>query len=142
MPTPIQLSDQQLAFMRVLWDRGEATAQEVQAALVDQGQGLAPTTVATVLTRLERKGLVAHRRRGRQFVYRARAGEQEIRRSMLARLTDFFFGGDPDALVSHLTAGRGLGEEDLEEVRRLIAEREQAPPASGPDAESNDDDGG
>lgn len=133
MGSPPQLSDQQLAFMRVLWDRGEATAQDMHTALVEQGHPLAPTTVATVLTRLERRGLVAHRRRGRQFVYRARAGEQEIRRSMLARLTDFFFGGDPEALVSHLTAGKGLGEEDLAEVRRLIAER--APP----DGESNDD---
>ena len=131
-----QLSDQQLAFMRVLWDRGEATAQDVHAALGEQGQELAPTTVATVLSRLERKGLVAHRKRGRQFVYRARAAEKEIRRSMLARLTDLFFGGDPQALVSHLTAGQGLGQEDLEEVRRLIAERE-APPG-----ESIDDGGG
>lgn len=133
MTLPVQLSDQQLAFMRVLWDRGEATAQDVQSALAEQGHALAPTTVATVLTRLERKGLVAHRRSGRQFVYRARANEQEIRRSMLARITDFFFGGDPDALVSHLTAGRGLGEDDLEEVRRLIAEKEQRLLESNPD---------
>jgi BlaI family penicillinase repressor len=133
MTIPMQLSDQQLAFMRVLWDRGEATAQDVQSALAELGHALAPTTVATVLTRLERKGLVVHRRSGRQFVYRARAGEQEIRRSMLARLTDFFFGGDPDALVSHLTAGRGLGEDDLEEVRRLIAEKEQRLLESNPD---------
>lgn len=136
MALSTQLSDQQLAFMRVLWDRGEATAQDVQAALAEQGHGLAPTTVATVLTRLERKGLVAHRRgSGRQFIYRARANEQEIRRSMLARLTDFFFGGDPDALVSHLTAGRGLGEDDLEEVRRLIADKEQRPQESDPEAD-------
>lgn len=134
MATPSQLSDQQLAFMRVLWDRGEATAQDVHAQLTEQGHALAPTTVATVLTRLERRGLVAHRSRGRQYVYRAKAAEQEVRRTMLARLTDFFFGGDPQALVSHLTAGRGLGRQDLEEVRRLIAEREQA-------RESNDDDG-
>jgi len=133
MTLSTQLSDQQLAFMRVLWDRGEATAQDVQAALAEQGHALAPTTVATVLTRLERKGLVAHRRSGRQFVYRASANEQEIRRSMLARLTDFFFGGDPDALVSHLTAGRGLGEDDLEEVRRLIAEKEQRSLESNPE---------
>lgn len=132
MGQPPQLSDQQLAFMRVLWDRGEATAQDMQAALAEQGVTLAPTTVATVLGRLERRGLVGHRSRGRQYVYRARADEQEIRRTMLARLTDFFFGGDPQALVSHLTAD-GLGQRDLDEVRRLIAEREPK------NRESNDD---
>lgn len=122
-PTP-QLSDQQLAFLRVLWDLGEATSHEVHQALADAGQALAPTTVATVLGRLERRGLVGHRTRGRQYVYRARVTESQVRRSMLVRLTDFFFGGDTEALVSHLAGGRAVGEKDLEQVRKLIAERE------------------
>src|SRR5688500_17022577 len=117
-PTP-QLSDQQLAFLRVLWDRGEATTPEVQEALASAGHPLAPTTVATVLGRLERRGLVTHRARGRQFVFRARVTESQVRRSMLARLTGFFFGGDTAALVSHLAESRGMGREDLDEVRRL-----------------------
>ena len=121
---PSQLSDQQLAFMRVLWDLGEATSAEVHAALADTGQPLAPTTVATVLGRLEKRGFVEHRTRGRQYVYSATASEQQVRRTMLARLTDYFFGGDTAALVSHLGGQQPVGREDLEEVRRLIAERE------------------
>lgn len=128
-PTP-QLSDQQLAFLRVLWDLGEATTQDVHQALAEAGHPLAPTTVATVLGRLERRGLVAHRSRGRQYVYRARVTEPQVRRSMLARLTDFFFGGDTAALVSHL-AGGGVGDRDLEEVRKLIAEQEAQEESNG-----------
>ena len=118
-----QLSDQQLAFMRVLWDLGEATAADVQQALAEHGQALAPTTVATILTRLEKRGLVGHRSRGRQYVFRALVAEHEARRTMLARLTDFFFGGDTEALVTHLTDGP-IGEKDLEEVQKMITERE------------------
>ena len=128
-PTP-QLSDQQLAFLRVLWDLGEATTQDVHQALAEAGHPLAPTTVATVLGRLERRGLVAHRSRGRQYGYRARVTEPQGRRSMLARLTDFFFGGDTAALVSHL-AGGGVGDKDLEEVRKLIAEQEAQEESNG-----------
>lgn len=118
-----QLSDQQLAFMRVLWDLGEATAADVHAALVEQGQRLAPTTVATTLTRLEKRALVGHRARGRQYVYRALVAEHEARRSMLVRLTDFFFSGDTTALVTHLTDA-GIGEADLKEVQKMIRDRE------------------
>lgn len=124
MGSGLQLSDQQLAFMRVLWDLGEATAADVHEALTEQGQTLAPTTVATTLTRLEKRGLVGHRTRGRQYVYQALVNEHEARRTMLARLTDYFFGGDTEALVTHLTDAQ-IGEDDLEEVKKMINERER-----------------
>ena len=124
MGSGLQLSDQQLAFMRVLWDLGEATAADVHEALAEQGQKLAPTTVATTLTRLEKRGLVGHRTRGRQYVYQALVAEHDARRTMLARLTDFFFGGDTEALVTHLTDAE-IGEDDLEEVKKMINDRER-----------------
>jgi len=124
MGSGLQLSDQQLAFMRVLWDLGEATAADVHEALTEQGQTLAPTTVATTLTRLEKRGLVGHRTRGRQYVYQALVAEHEARRTMLARLTDYFFGGDTEALVTHLTDAE-IGEDDLEEVKKMITDRER-----------------
>lgn len=119
-----QLSDLQLALMRILWDRGEATAAEVHEALHDRA--LAPTTVATLLTRLEKRGLVSHSARGRSFVYRADVSEHEVRRSMLAKLTEFFFAGDPAALVSHLTGGARLDAQQLQEARGLIAARRES----------------
>uniref|UniRef100_UPI002FCBE52B BlaI/MecI/CopY family transcriptional regulator n=1 Tax=Brevundimonas sp. TaxID=1871086 RepID=UPI002FCBE52B len=52
----IALSELQLDVMRVLW-RGEASVADVAAALVTS-RGLAHTTIATVLTRLAKRGLV------------------------------------------------------------------------------------
>lgn len=118
-----QLSDLQLAIMRVLWDRKEATAADVHAELQTDRE-LAPTTVATLLSRLEKRGLVEHRARGRQYVYRTKVTEQEVRRSMLQRLTDFFFGGDQAALVSHLVRTDDIQPEDLHAIRDLLRLRE------------------
>ena len=53
-----QLSDLQLGLLRILWDRGEATATDVHAALLEQDRELAPTTVSTMLSRLEKKGTI------------------------------------------------------------------------------------
>ena len=50
----IALSELQLDVMRVLW-RGDASVADVAAALADS-RGLAHTTVATVLTRLAKRG--------------------------------------------------------------------------------------
>ncbi|HEX6749627.1 MAG TPA: BlaI/MecI/CopY family transcriptional regulator [Longimicrobium sp.] len=119
-----ELTDLQLAVLRVLWDRGEATVQEIHAALLDE-RGLAPTTVATLLTRLERRGVVARRADGRVHRYRARVTEPEVRRSMVGGLAARLFGGDVTALVSHLLGGDEVGAEDLERIRALVEQRER-----------------
>lgn len=124
MSTEPQLSDLQLAIMRILWDRREATAAQVHAALSEQDRDLAPTTVATLLTRLEKRALLGHRTKGRQYVYRAVVTEQEVRQSMMSRVTDFFFGGNPAALVSHMVGAQEIGPADLEQIKALIAQRE------------------
>jgi len=88
MPPPDQdphLTSLQLDVMRVLWARGEATATEVHADLAP-GRRLAPTTVATLLRRLERRGLLAHRTEGRQFVYRPAVSEDAVRSSMVGEV--------------------------------------------------------
>lgn len=130
MPDP-QLSDLQLAILRILWDRGEASAAQVHAELCTGDRDLAPTTVATMLSRLEKRGLLRHRTRGRQYIYRAAVAELEVRRSMLRRVTDFFFAGETSALLSHLVDTDAIDGEALADVRRLIESKER---------ESEDDD--
>ena len=123
MTDPIQLSDLQLEVLRVLWDRGEATAAQVHADL-QQTRDLAPTTVSTMLSRLEKRGVLRHRADGRQYVYAPCIAEHEVRSSMLQRLTDFFFRGDSGALVSHLVTSRDFDPNELDAVEQLIRARE------------------
>jgi predicted transcriptional regulator len=115
------LGELQLAIMRVLWRAGEATAAEVHRALVD-ARGLAPTTIATMLRKMEAKGVVTHRADGRQFVYSASVAQTEVKRSMVGELVDRLFGGDPEALVSHLVEEGEIDSEQLEELRARVAE--------------------
>ena len=127
-----QLSDLQLGLLRILWDRGEATTTEVHLALAEQDRELAPTTVSTLLSRLEKKGTITHRVEGRQFIYSPLVTEDEVRGSMLSRVTDYFFGGVVSALVSHLVEGRAVDPDDVARLQQLLAHR------SG-DAEEDDD---
>src|SRR5688572_14298628 len=122
MPNP-PLGDLQLAILRVLWDRDEATVAEVHEALW-QERGLAPTTVATMLTKLERKGVVEHRSEGRRFVYRPLVSEIEVRRSMLETLTHRLFEGDVSAVVAHLLTEHEIEPRELAELESLIARKE------------------
>jgi predicted transcriptional regulator len=119
------LGDLQHAIMKVLWQRAEATVAEVHDALYEE-RSLAPTTIATMLRKMEDKGVVAHRVDGRQFVYRPTVSEPEVRTSMVSELVDRLFSGDAAALVSHLVADRAIDSDELERLRALLAEAETA----------------
>lgn len=117
------LGDLQHAIMRVLWERGRATAAEVHAALLRE-RGLAPTTIATMLRKMEAKGVVGHRAAGRQFVYEPTVSEAEVRRSMVGQILDRLFEGDPAALVSHLVSEHEIDRGELEKLRAALDRRE------------------
>jgi predicted transcriptional regulator len=118
----VSLSDLQMDVMRALWSGGERTVAEVTQAL-QPDRGLAHTTVSTLLTRLQKRGLVARRRDGRQLVYRALVDESQVRRSMVSGLLGSLFGGDAQALVAHLVSEDSISADDLAEVRRLLEAR-------------------
>jgi predicted transcriptional regulator len=117
------LSGLQIAVMRVLWRQGEAAVTQVQAAL--QGErDLAPTTIATVLSRLEESGLVTHRVEERRYVYRAIVTENQVRRSMVADLVDRLFQGDPSAMIDHLINESDVSADDLAHIKALLKAKE------------------
>ncbi len=124
MNPTLELSELQLAVMRVLWQKTRATVAEVQEAL-EAERGLALTTVATVLTRLEKARLVAHRPAGRHYVYRPLVSEEQVRREMVSALADRLFEGDVAALVSHLVSAREIRPGDLARVKQLIEAKER-----------------
>jgi predicted transcriptional regulator len=129
VPEIHQLTELQIGLLRVLWDRGEATVAEICDAL-RPSRALAPTTVATLLSRLERRGVVRHRTVSRQFIYAAAVSEDEVRQSMVSELTEQLFDGDVAELVSHLLSAREISSGDLEKVKELIADHESRLEAS------------
>jgi BlaI family transcriptional regulator, penicillinase repressor len=116
----VALSQLQIAVMRVLWQQGETSVTDVAAALADE-RGLKYTTVATLLTRLEKRKVVAQRRDGRQLIYRALVSEPQVRRSMVADLVGSLFGGDAYELVAHLVSESEIAPGDLDRARKRLA---------------------
>ncbi len=116
-----QLTELQFAILRVLWERGHATVAEICEALRAE-RGLALTTVATLLSRLEKRGVVTHETRARQFVYHALVTEAEVRHSMVHELTERLFDGDVAELMTHLLRGQEIDPGDLERIKAMLDE--------------------
>lgn len=120
-----RLGDLQLAIMKVLWTRGEATVSEVHKELAND-RDLAYTTMATMLRKMEVRRLVAHRAEGRSFVYRAVVEEAVVSRGMADDLLERLFEGSLADMVSHLLSTREVSRAELSKLERLIAERKKA----------------
>lgn len=119
MQEAVGLTGLQLSILDVLWERGEATTQEVWAVLREV-RPLAPTTVATIMARLERKDVLTHRRQGRQYVYRATVSRSDVRRSKVRELTEHLFGGDAAALMNHLVREDDVDADELRRMHELL----------------------
>jgi predicted transcriptional regulator len=98
--TPLELK-----IMQVLWRLGPCQVQAVQQELDD---GLAYTTVQTMLNVLHKKGRVTRRLRGRAYEYRAMVSEEKTLGRAVADLVERMFGGSAEELVMSLVKSRQL----------------------------------
>lgn len=110
--------------MQVLWANDEASVVDVHKKMT--GKRLALTTVATLLTRLEQRGLLAHRVDGRQYIYRARVTPVDVRQSVTRDLLGSLFHGDVTAFVTQLLDARDLTRDEIADLKRLIKTKERA----------------
>ena len=121
-------------YLAVNW---EASVAEVHAALRDE-RDLALTTIATMLMKMEQRGLCEHRAEGRKFFYRPLLSQGDVQRSMVGDLKDRLFQGDVTALVSHLLAEHDVSTAELARLKALIAAHER-PDGEDESEEDNDE---
>jgi predicted transcriptional regulator len=101
--------------MDVIWEEGQATADQVREALPGQPHD---STVRTLLRVLESKGYLTHEVCGKAYVYRAAIGRQKAQKNALHSVLTRFFGGSAEDLVLRLIEDRQITPDQLEELRR------------------------
>ena len=117
---PPTIPDSELDVLKVLWERGQATVREALDTLKAAGRQWSYATVATLLDRLETKGLVESDRRELAFVYKPTISSQEVRRRRVDRLVDKLYEGEPGLLVLHLLKSHPLDPGQASEVREVL----------------------
>jgi len=123
---PVRLGELQLRIMRVLWSCAAGEGAAVRDVHAQVGEGLAYTTVATMLRKMEERGLVNHSQEGRRFVYRPLITPQQVSPTIAADLVDRVFDGSLSQTVQHLLETRDVDAEELVRLEKLIrAHRKQ-----------------
>ena len=115
-----EVTDAELAVLRQLWRRDEATIRELTDALYPDGGHAHYATVQSLLDRLQDKGFVSREKDGRVNRFRAAVSRAELAPRRLRATADALFDGSLAPLLTHLVNQGDLEAEDLSALRELI----------------------
>ena len=114
------LTKVELHLMNILWDKGEATVQQVHDVLDDPKP--AYTTTLTMMQVLTRKGIVQPQKVGKANVYKPLLSRDEYINSFVKEAKANVFGGSMRNLFSFFVRGEHISKEELREILREMGE--------------------
>ncbi len=118
----LKLAELELELMKVIWDKGKATVQEVRDAL-KSNRPLAYTTILTMLSILERKKFLKHKKAGRAYVYYPAVSEKETRSSLVRDLINRVFRGSPELLLVSILEEEKIKPDELKRLREMVKKK-------------------
>lgn len=121
--TSATLTEAELRLMKILWERGESTVNDMVEAL-PRKEAIAYTSVLTTIRILERKGYVRHRKDGRAFLYTPLIAEEEAGSSAVRQVLNRFFGNSRERLLLSLLGDQDVTPQELDRLKEAIARTE------------------
>lgn len=97
----IMLTKQELQIMKVVWERGTATVKDVCEAM-SKRKATAYTTILTLMSILEEKGVLVHTKSGRAYVYRPVLSRRQATRNQVRDILIRYFDGSPEKLIENV----------------------------------------
>lgn len=121
----IVLSRRERQIMDVLYQKGRASAAEIQEAIAD-----APgySAIRALLRILVEKGHVRHEAEGAKYVYLPTGSIEKAKRSAVRHMIDTFFNGNVETAVAALIDGKSkrISTAELDRIAKMIAEAKAA----------------
>ena len=116
------MSPAETEILRLVWQLNEATVQQICDHLPSD-RIIGYNSVHTLLCRLERKGYLTHRTRGKAHVFYPTVKQEVVVKRTVRDFLDRLFGGDPRPLVQFLAEDGKINEEDIKRLRQLIKKK-------------------
>ena len=110
----------EVEILGILWNRGPSTVREMHERLSTE-RPIGYTGVLKLLQNMFGKGLVRRNQSGRAHVYQA-VEPAKAKRQLISDLMQRAFGGSASQLVLHLLKDEIATPEEIEEIRRMLAE--------------------
>jgi predicted transcriptional regulator len=119
LPKP---TESELQILAVLWQKSPATVREVYSRL---GWKTGYTTVLKFMQIMTDKGLLTREKEGKTHLYKPAAPAERMQKTLVGDLLQRAFGGSVKKLMVAALSQEHTTLADLEEIRKLIEEREK-----------------
>ncbi len=113
------LTEAELRLMNIIWERGEATVNEVVEALPN-GLDLAYNTVLTTMRILEHKEYLERSKVGRSHTYRPLVNKNQAQRSAMKHIVKSFFDDSPRQLLLSMLQDKELTANEINQLKDMI----------------------
>lgn len=114
-----QISDAEFEVMDVIWKYAHISTNEITDRLT-RTKDWSPKTIYTMLSRLEKKGVIVHEKESRVFVYTPCVRKEQYIEAESRTLADRFFDGAMNRMVVSFLDQKELSSEDLDELQRIL----------------------
>lgn len=123
-----RLPDSELKIMQALWQAATPLTRAQLEQLLNKEDEWAPTTVLSLIGRLENKGFVERIKEGKGYLYLALISQHKYMQYESKLVLNKLFGGSPTTFMAALYDGKGLTDDEiteLEEYLKKLKEEEQ-----------------
>ena len=117
--TSRQPTELQQAILKLVWERGTATADQIREGLAGR-HPLKDSSVRTLLRRLEARGLLKHTVEGKVFVYRAAVPPKSLAARTVRQIIDRFCSGSVDQFLLGMVDEKVLSLDEIERLARKV----------------------
>lgn len=125
-PKSNELTDRELAVMKVFWRTDEATAEAVREQLSEQGTELAYVTVANVVRGLLDKKYLELTHRERPYRYRATRTFEDVSSRLVGNFLHQLFEGSREMMLVHVLKQKKLTVSERALLSEVLQENEEA----------------
>ncbi|SHO47651.1 BlaI/MecI/CopY family transcriptional regulator [Anaerocolumna xylanovorans] len=115
-----RIPDSELLIMQIIWQSKKAIGTGRIVELVCEQKDWSRSTVQVLLTRLEERGFVEIKKRGRLNYYIPLIKEEEYLSKETKTFLEQFYGNSYKKLIASLVQSKEITEEDIEDIIHII----------------------
>lgn len=117
------LNQSEWQVMELLWQKPHTLMEMVSA--LSQSVGWSKSTVATMVRRMEEKGLISYQEQGKARVFSPNVSLEQVAARETDSLLNRAYKGSLSMLVSNLVQRNGLSQDDIDELYAILKQAEE-----------------
>lgn len=119
-----RLPDSELDIMLILWTHTPPMSRSDIELVMNEKKQLAPTTILSLLARLEKKNFVSVEKQGKMNLYTPLISQEEYQQNESRNVLEKLYDNSLKKFVASLYHGKKLNEDQIQELSDFLQELE------------------